>query len=727
MSGAPLKTRDLMSLTESDFQPQGNLHLMSNDSHSVADVLAINRSVVSSSDPNESYELRDMVTLATTYFDRGMVDDAEELLSEAVTAGYTRPDSVELLQRIRAVRGYTTLIGQAAGEPPAVIEMDTTPTFTIPLPGIEEQNPVVRRAIEDGDRDLNAGRYESAQDITLYALALAPTYLPTYVRLAEIRDALGDAVGADGLITSMLSVLDAIGDDGDWLTQSMRVTLDPGDIDAAVQLAQTLLAQGGIAQLEPYVPSAIEQTLANRPDVALSLAQAYLELQPGSPLAKRLHLRAVVHNGDVEQIKVLLQGDLTSEAPADVLFLRSCVAYSTGRDEWFNWLERSVARILTGVDDFADLNLAVDASRELLPGPQHALASAIVRVAANDLLGITTILEPWSGRPTRETSNAQEMLVAACARAFALRQSSPIESIEALAHAVSQAVVIDVRPFAESSRLFAHPITAEALMHELVTVVRETGQHEMAIQHLQVLRDRMPEHLEIRTGLADLQVAAGRTSEGVRELRYIAERYEQTGNFDRMVDAMRHISAAVPNNSEMKHKLIEGYVQRGVPEDAMRELRLLGDLYMKRGKSVDAAAAYTRGAEIASTTANYRRAMDLFERAVAADPENVGVRHAAVAHYIMAGSIEKATEHLRDVVRIAITDQDPDEAVAALHQIIGLAPTEASAYHKLGEVLTSLGEYAQAERVYRRLAAFTPDDPVLTAKQSALAALSEGH
>jgi Flp pilus assembly protein TadD len=93
----------------------------------------------------------------------------------------------------------------------------------------------------------------------------------------------------------------------------------------------------------------------------------------------------------------------------------------------------------------------------------------------------------------------------------------------------------------------------------------------------------------------------------------------------------------------------------------------------------------------------------------------------------MTGSVEKATEQLREVVRIALQMQDPDEAVAALHQIIGLAPAEASAYHKLGEVLTSLGEYAQAERVYRRLAAFTPDDPVLTAKQSALAALATGQ
>jgi tetratricopeptide (TPR) repeat protein len=319
------------------------------------------------------------------------------------------------------------------------------------------------------------------------------------------------------------------------------------------------------------------------------------------------------------------------------------------------------------------------------------------------------------------------MLVAACARAHALRHESPGTSIEALAAAVGQAVVIDVRDFAEASKLFSEPISAEAMMRELVAVARETGQQDMAIVHLQALRDRLPEHLEIRTGLADLQVAAGRVAEGVRELRYVAERYEQSGNIARMVEAMRHISAAVPNNAEMKAKLIDVYVQRGVPDEATRELALLGDLHLRRKRGTAAASAFTRGAEIAATTGDTRRAMDLFDRAIAADPDNVAVRHAAVAFFILTGAVDEATSQLREVVRIATQQQDPDEAVAALHQIIGLSPGDSAAYHRLGEILTSLGEYAQAERVYRRLSAFTPDDPVLTAKQSALAALASSQ
>ena len=731
MSGARMTARDVASLTDSDFQPQGEMFLMPSDNQASGELIPFNGAVPGSNDPNESFELRDMVSLAITYFERGMVDDAEEMLHDALEAGYTRADAAELLQRVRAVRGQTTIVAGAPGltsttTPPSSAG-PVMPQFTSPLPGVDAQPTLVRRSIEDADKDLAAGRLHAAHDATLHALALAPTYLPVYIRLAELRTALGDVEGAETLFGSLKAVLDVIEEERDWLTQSMRVTLDPDNIDALVQLARSLVEQQGTAQLEPYLPDAIERTLIDRPDVALELAREYVRLRPNVRDAQRLHLRAVVAGGDIEQIRALLQREVTPDAPADLLFLRSSVAYVESREAWFLWLERTVAQILAGGHEPGDLSRAIDAARHMLPTPQRALATAIVRIASNQPQGAVDVLEPWSGAPGRETSNAREMLVAACARAFALRQTSPVEAIEALSNAVSQAVVIDVRPFAETCKLFAHSISAEALMHELVEVVRETGQHELAIMHLQALRDRLPEHLEIRTGLADLQVAAGRTAEGVRELRYIAERYEQAGNIDRMVDAMRHISAAVPNNVEMKAKLIEGYIQRGVPEDAMRELRLLGDLQLKRGRSTEAATAYTRCAEIASTTGNYRRAMDLFERAVDADPENVGIRHAAVAHYIMTGAVEKATAQLREVVRIALQAQDPDEAVAALHQIIGLAPAEGSAYHKLGEVLTSLGEYAQAERVYRRLAAFTPDDPVLKAKQSALAALAAGN
>lgn len=673
------------------------------------------------SDPNESYELRDMVSVAVSYFDRGMIDDADEMLQEALEAGYNRTDAIELNQRIRSILGDDTT---SAALVPETIEQDIEAQYTMPLPGEDSQSPIVRRMIAESTANISAGLLQAAHDMTLHTLATAPSYFPMYIRLAELRQALDDTAGAADIIATLKECLDAWADDADWQMLSLRVAIDPGDFRALRNLARSLLGLRGAIRLEPYVPDAIERTLYSEPEAALSLATDYLDLRPDDRNAVTLYLRATISVGDSDAIARAVVNDIGDDSPADLLYMRSAVAYAESRAEWLTWLERAVSRLLAHRDEIDGAEHSIDAARQILPSAQHGLSAAILRLAAGDHTRALSLLVPWKEPVRKDTADSRDMLLAACARAFALRATSPIESIEALATAVSHAVVIDVRPYTEQCRLFARSITAEALMTELVAVARETGQQELAIRNLQALRDRMPEHLEIRTGLADLQVAAGRISDGVRELRYIAERYEHAGNFDRMVDAMRHISAAVPNNTEMKSKLIEGYIQRGIPDEATRELRLLGDLYLKRGKGPEAAAAYTRGAEIAATTGSSRRAMDLFDRAVSAQPENVAVRHAAVAFYIMHGAVDQATQQLREIVRIVLAQDDPDEAVAALHQIIGLAPNDASAYHRLGEVLTSLGEYTQAGRVYRRLATLTPDDPVLAAKQLALAALA---
>lgn len=682
-----------------------------------------------SNDPNESYELRDMVSVGHSYVDRGMIDDAEEMLRDAVAAGYSRDDAVDLERRIRDARSIAAPMPSprtSAPESSQRVAAISPDSFTRPLPGEDVQPSTVRHALAESEADIVAGRYAAAYDATLRAIALAPAFLPAYIRLAELRVAHGDSDGAEEIIRTLNDSLGVWGEDTDWLVLSLRVSLDPSDRQALTALARALLEKGGTLQLDPYVPDAIEHALKIRDlDVALELAGEYARLRPSDRTAMRLNLRALALRGDSAVAHAAIEREVTTDATADLLCLRAAVAYARDRSEWIWWLERATRRLLDHPEEREGIAEITEATRSLIPQFGHMLTVAVTGVATGDFDTAASALADWARSPV-STSDPREMLIAACARAFALRSVSPVEAIEALTRAVGEAVVIDVRPFAATCQLFPRGVSADALMHELVVAATETGQQDLAIMHLQALRDRLPEHLEIRAGLADLQVAAGRVGDGVRELRYIAERYERSGNFDRMVDAMRRISNAVPTNAEMKAKLIDGYVQRGIPDEAVRELGLLGDLHLKRGRLEAAATAFRRGAEIAATTSRIADAIDLFDRAIAADPDNVAHRHAAVAFYIMNGAVEKATHQLREVVRIALDSEDPDEAVAALHQIIGLAPDDAAAYHRLGEVLTSLGEYAQAERVYRRLGSFTSDDPVLAAKQSALAALASG-
>src|SRR5690606_16866399 len=139
---------------------------------------------------------------------------------------------------------------------------------------------------------------------------------------------------------------------------------------------------------------------------------------------------------------------------------------------------------------------------------------------------------------------------------------------------------------------------------------------------LQALKSADPTRLDVRAALADAYLSAGDTRAAVRELRGIAEEHENSGNLMGMIDAMRKISQALPSNIDMKAKLIEGYLRRGVLNEAVDELEVIGGLYQSRGRTADAVAAYTRAAEISSALGEFERGNMLFDRAVEANPDD---------------------------------------------------------------------------------------------------------
>jgi Flp pilus assembly protein TadD len=107
------------------------------------------------------------------------------------------------------------------------------------------------------------------------------------------------------------------------------------------------------------------------------------------------------------------------------------------------------------------------------------------------------------------------------------------------------------------------------------------------------------------------------------------------------------------------------------------------------------------------------------------DPDDTSIRHSAVATHVRYGKTDQVIRLLREIVNIALVNEDPDQAIAALHQMPALAPNEPLTFHRLGELLASIGEFSQAERVYRRLATLLPDDPAVRAKRQALAAMAK--
>jgi tetratricopeptide (TPR) repeat protein len=695
---------------------------------SVSSVVTSELDSALSASPNDNYELREMVSVATTYLNQGMVDDAEELLTEALTSGYNRADAIDLRERVRRMRGVAEPLTPMPTPRPSRSPMSDV-RFTTPLPGADRQSAEVQRAIRLSDADVSAGRLQSALDATLHALALAPAYFPIYVRLAELRLALDDADGATELVESIKTCVELRGADDDWLLLPIRVALDPTDTDAVVGFATHLLEHPGGMALEPHVPDAIAKVIASQPAVAFTLATDYLKARPRSDDALRLYATAAAAQEDSQRdaLTAAITAHVHSGAAPDLLYLRAAVAANESRDAWLSWLERAIAGLAARPGAFETVPSAITIAETLMPTRLAGLSAAMMTLTARQLGTTLEALDRWSDAATSGARiDRAEAFLAAATRAFAAREAHHPDALELLCQAIGEGLIIDVRNFVEHTTVFGFSVAPDQLLHAFVSLANEHSAQADAITLLSRLRDRFPELPEVRGALAELQLANGAVSDGVRELRMIAERYEQAGDTPNMVAALRRIAAAMPNNAEAKSKMIEGYLQRGVLDEAVVELQRLGNLHVRRGKRTEAVAAFTRGAEVAATLGNVVLATQLYDSATTVAPDDDAIRHAAVAFHLQTGSIERAAEQLWAVVRIAVQAEDPDEAVAALHQIIALTPTDPGAYHKLGEVLSSMGEYAQAERVYRRLGQMAPHDPVLIAKQSALAALAAG-
>jgi Flp pilus assembly protein TadD len=57
--------------------------------------------------------------------------------------------------------------------------------------------------------------------------------------------------------------------------------------------------------------------------------------------------------------------------------------------------------------------------------------------------------------------------------------------------------------------------------------------------------------------------------------------------------------------------------------------------------------------------------------------------------------------------------------------VIGLTPDDVTAHERLGELLAAIGEFGQAKKVFRRILAMRPNDPIAQAKATASAVLHD--
>jgi tetratricopeptide (TPR) repeat protein len=103
-------------------------------------------------------------------------------------------------------------------------------------------------------------------------------------------------------------------------------------------------------------------------------------------------------------------------------------------------------------------------------------------------------------------------------------------------------------------------------------------------------------------------------------------------------------------------------------------------------------------------------AIGTYERIVRIAPRDVDARQHLLNMYVQSGKLKEAVEGERALAELFIHEGRTEEAIAALHQLLALAPEDVPGHFTLAKQLTALGEYGQAARLYGRLVRLDPDN-----------------
>ena len=595
---------------------------------------------------------------------------------------------------------------------------------TDPLTLMDGLTPDGARLFATAEEEREAGHLRSTLDTLTLAMTTSPQALGLWVRAAEIRILLGHRRKARALLEQLRALSGWTSDIVPaWMVERLLLhTTEPdkGSLERVVDL----LVQAGQQRYAATYASALIQLLDSRQEheAAIAAATRLSSILPGhTRITLEGAILAVRHASHGEVID-LWEAAVANGADPDVAraSMAASVA-STSEDDHWRLLVESLERIR---DDSASL------CRDAYLRTAAAAGDSPVLKAGRALV-LHAVDDPWAKDALAAAAgdrNGSPIGRAAASIALADRLSSAGKGDEYVA-AVRTTLTLMANEAIRAQQDWRGLTGVEPNLPELSTelgeALLEAGDAAGAVDILRVWHKGGKQFAPLVRLLAEAYARTGQVGSALTILDELGMHHRKAGQLDEMAAVLRQMSRLAPTNIKVKSRLIDAYLQRGFVSEARAELIQRADLELQAGQPTDACRSLQRAADLSWNLGFMNEAFSLYDRLLEIDPDDVGNRSALVNLYLQVGRLTEAAEHQRAVVDLALRNGRRHEAIAALHQVIGLTPDDMTAYYQLGELLSSMGEYQQAEKVYRRVVLMMPDDAVAQAKATAMAALKE--
>ncbi len=178
-----------------------------------------------------------------------------------------------------------------------------------------------------------------------------------------------------------------------------------------------------------------------------------------------------------------------------------------------------------------------------------------------------------------------------------------------------------------------------------------------ALFHKRLMID--PRDADTQNALATLYVDTGQTDKASLLLFTLSDDFGAEGDFDVASQLLEKITQMDPRNEEAHRKLVDMFLKRDLPEDAVKELCSLAQLCVDNGRPVDADKHIDRGLELDPNNATLTELKERIAGRIAESAERIGKLMAQADAASAAGQNDEAKSLLGRVLEL-----DPSNAEA---------------------------------------------------------------
>ncbi len=579
----------------------------------------------------------------------------------------------------------------------------------------------VVQSMRDIQRYINHGLLTPATEECLHVIDIAPQYLDVHQILCEIYVRQGkveQAITKYAILVDTYVVNDRI--DDAIATYRRILQLEPNNLTYRMRLIQLLTTHGNKEDLLRERTLAAESYLRlGYMDRAQSELEQALQESPTSVPTRLNYALALQKLGRTQQAVAEYQRVLQVDPRNITALIRWHIAMitslGTGRATSFETLTRIRWQLRgEGQRLYSSVVREYEQAAETYPNNAdvHFALGQIHQQAGNYEKAIDSYqlaMRDSAVEVMAQVSTAQCLLAEGKPEPAIKQLEQALQNVRRVPTGSIDPAIWAARPREEGEEHQAPEVEISLL---LAKAYGRSGKQEQMQAILRQVKQSTTYQDEVSSTLAEISARQGDVESALREYADLVRHYRGKRQTESALSVLNEMVRMAPQDPRAHDELADIYLNRGLLEEAIAELRLLADIYQRRDQDEKAGETYQRIGNIYAESGNIEDALVNLRRAAELAPDSLDLLREIVGFCLQLGQAEDAAQYQVIIARHYFDTHQVKESVAALQQLITIDRSNYEAYDLLGQTYQSVGEYEQASRVYRNLAKVNPDNPI---------------